>query len=267
MEMGGLVQRAYCYQYLAYPIVSNCVRVETGRGKTNELPVHSSSIYIGGRHSEACRDPWFGTGSSVRSDVDRNQRVCKNAFTTNECAGEDLAMKNLLLSLVGGVLLAGTASATTVQYTLSPLAPINTYLFTFTTNASLAVNQALVVQFPWAGTAPRFTALNSTLSSGGVGLVVIHQPNSSPGSPGDVTQLVGVVTNVPTFSIIATFEGTPLPATLPFQILNFNGSTGSANVTGVFETGLASGVPEPSSAMLSLVGMVMVGGFLAVRRC
>ena len=62
-----------------------------------------------------------------------------------------------------------------------------------------------------------------------------------------------------------------LPGTLPIQILQFDGSTSTANVVGgPLETGtpklLVSGVPEPNSAMMSLVGIAMVGGLLAVRR-
>jgi len=175
-------------------------------------------------------------------------------------------MKNLLLTFASGMFLACTASATTVQYSLSATATPNEYTYLFTTNAVLAANQALVVKFPWSAAPPRYTLLENPL--GGVGLIILHQPNNPAGAAGDMTLLVPSSTSVPNFSVDALSEGI-LPASLPFQILQFDGSTVNAALLGVIESGNAtlSGVPEPSSAMLSLVGIAMVGSYLAVRRC
>ena len=259
----GVSSTSY-YQYHSYPIETGYVRLEGGRGKTNVPPVRSLSTYIGGCLSEARCGQRFWSGSNVRSDVDRNNECVYFCGSNGEAT---LIMRNFLLSLTGGLCLAFTASATTVEFQLSPTATPNEYTYLFTTNAQLLINQALVVTFPFPG----FTNLRNE-AIGGVGFtLVLHQPDNPLGANGDMTILTGTAQAVPGFQVDATFPTGVLPSTLPFQILQFDGSSSTANVVGgPLETGtatlLVSGVPEPSSAMMSLVGISMVGGFLAVRR-
>jgi len=219
----------------------------------------------------------FDAGSDVRRNVEN--QIDRFSFHPGFPEGDGEVtqeMRTLLLNLTAGLCLTFTASATTVQYSLSATATPNEYTYLFTTNAVLQQNQGLVIQFPWANVAPRFTNLENTV--GGVGLIILHQPNATPLAPGDITLLVGTNnTPVPNFSLEATYEGaawpltTGTPGSLPFQILQFDGSTSGALVTGTVETGTAllasSGVPEPSSGLLSLAGLLVAGTYLAVRRC
>jgi hypothetical protein len=137
----------------------------------------------------------------------------------------------------------------------------------FTSNANLAQNQALVIRFPYSAVPPTYTNLENAI--GGVGFnMVLHQPNNPPSANGDLTVLrtasgSAVATG---FSVEATYSNNNPPSTLPFEIQQFDGL---GNFQSTLETGTATltGVPEPSSIMLSLAGTVMVGVYLAARRC
>jgi hypothetical protein len=215
----------------------------------------------------------FGTGFDVRRKVSPEQRFC----VFKGFWGEEVAMKNLLLTMTGGLCLAFTASATTVEYQLSATATPNEYTFLFTTDAVLQQNQALVIRFPYADSpAARFTNLENPI--GTTGVVYIHQPNATPLAAGDITMIAAANgTAVANFSLEGTYLDGPVPNTLPFQIIQFLGTAENSPVdvsvgggTGILESGdatLVSGVPEPSSAMLTLAGLAMVGSYLAARRC
>jgi hypothetical protein len=178
-------------------------------------------------------------------------------------------MKNVLRALFVTVCMGLSASATIVQYTLTPTANANEYTTLFTTDAVLGQNQAIVVRFPYSSTPPSFTTLSNPI--GGVGYnLFVHQPNNPSGANGDLTIIRSAAGSggVGNFSIDGVYIGGAFPSTLPWEIYQFDGSGSGANVVGgILSSGNAvSGVPEPSSALLSLVGAAMAGYWVRRRR-
>jgi hypothetical protein len=175
-------------------------------------------------------------------------------------------MKNVFAAfavLIGASL---GASATTVQYTLTATGTPDEYTVLFTTNANLAQNQALVVQFPYSITLPTFSNLENPIGGIGYNLYVL-QPNSTPLVAGSITAIRSAAGSggISNLSIEATYLGGSFPLTLPFEIQQFDGSGVSALYQSTIESGTAtfssgaSGVPEPSSVILSLSGMIAAG--------
>jgi hypothetical protein len=183
-------------------------------------------------------------------------------------------MKTLLLTLIGCLSLGSTALATTVQYTLSATANPNEYTALFTTNATLATNQAIVIRFPYASSGPTFASGGLSSPIGGIGSsLYLHQPNTPTNADGDLTVItISGPASVANFSVNATFTGGSFPGMLPFQIITFDGNNSSASVVSIDESGTAtqtfapSGVPEPSSILMLLTGLAAAGTQAARRR-
>jgi hypothetical protein len=180
-------------------------------------------------------------------------------------------MKNVLTALLCLACCSLSATATTVQYSLSATATPDEYVVLFTTDAVLAQNQAIVVSFPYSVTPPSFTNLEVPI--GGVGYnIFFHQPDNPSGANGDLIVIRSAPGSgaVGSFSIEATFVGGSFPLTLPYTIDLFDGSGSSAafvsNVSSGNAEGPASGVPEPSSVLLSLAGLGVMGYWGRKRR-
>ena len=186
-------------------------------------------------------------------------------------------MKNFFVALAGMVCLSVVGQATTVQYTLSPTVNVNEFRVLFTTDVALSANQAIVVQFPYSAIPPSFVSLANPMVNGVVPAsqsaysVYVHQPNSAPGAAGDITLIrisgTGGFTN---FSIDATYSNNSFPLTLPYSIQQFDGSGSGAVLLSTVSSGTAnlasSGVPEPSSVLLSLSGTLTAGCWAFYRR-
>lgn len=161
------------------------------------------------------------------------------------------------LSLWAG-LLAGSATAATIQYSVTNLSG-NQYRYTYTFSGfTLQLNQAVDIDFD--------STLYNTLSNGVVGTgfaVFIIQPNTPPG-PGGVYTAEATVNNpslAGPFSIDFLYTGIGTPGSQPFTIDQFDGSGG-------FVSQLDSGItaaPEPGSFAFAVAGLLLVGGY-AVRR-
>ena len=178
-------------------------------------------------------------------------------------------MKNILTALVALVCWSFAASATTVQYSLSATATPDEYVVLFTTDAVLAQNQAVVVTFPYNLIPPSFINLENPIA--GIGYnIYFHQPNNPSGANGDLILIRSAAGSgaVPSFSIEATYFGGSFPGSLPFTIDQFNGSGSGAAFVSNLESGNAtnSAVPEPSSVVLSLVGLSAIGYWGRRRR-
>jgi hypothetical protein len=161
------------------------------------------------------------------------------------------------LSLWAG-LLAGSATAATIQFSVTNLSG-NQYRYTYTFSGfTLAANQAVDLLFD--------PTVYNTLSNGIVGTgfsLLLLQPNTPPGSNGVYTAEATV--NNPSlagpFSVDFFYTGIGTPGSQPFTIDQFDSG-------GTFVSQLDSGitgVPEPGSFTLAAAGLLLVGGY-AIRR-
>lgn len=173
--------------------------------------------------------------------------------------------KLLVLSAVS-CWMAATASAATIQFTVTPLASPGQFRYTYTVSGiTFQQNQDFDIQFP----AALYTGLTNAMVGAGFDSIVL-QPNNPPGAGGDFIALALV--NNPSlagpFSIDFTYLGAGAPGAQDFTIDQYdaNGNFIRTDSSGVTSLAGGSAVPEPSAFFLSIIGLVAGGVCLAARR-
>jgi len=175
-------------------------------------------------------------------------------------------MRNLLwLYLCGCCFGAATLTAGVIQFQVTPLSSTGDYHYFYSVSGfSFQANQELDIQFPAATSS---LLRNGTAPSGF--LVNLFQPNNPPGVQGDYSALA-TVNNPSTaapFGVDFKYSGAGQPGSQPYMINQFdaNGNFVQTLASGQ-TTPLVSGVPEPASVSLAMLGLIAGGASWAGRR-
>lgn len=161
---------------------------------------------------------------------------------------------------------AASATAATIQFTVTPLATPGQFRYVYTlSGVNFQANTDFDIQFPGA----LYTGLTNPVVGAGFTAMVL-QPNNPPGALGDFIGLAQV--NNPSlsgpFSIDFTYLGTGTPGAQDFTIDVFdaNGNFVRTDASGVTTLAGGSAVPEPSTLAFSVIGLLAGGGCVVARR-
>lgn len=158
------------------------------------------------------------------------------------------------------VLWVSSLAAGTIQFLVTDLG-VSSYRYTYILSGfSFLANQELDIQFD--------ANLYSNLTNGVVGTgfdLVLLQPNSPPGLPGDYSAMA-LIDNPPLdgpFSVDFTYLGEGMPGSQPYFINQYDDQ---GNFLGTLESGVSSPIPEPGTVTMVAAGLVAVGAALRYRR-
>lgn len=162
---------------------------------------------------------------------------------------------------------AANLAAGVIQYQVTPLSTSGDFRYAYTLSGlTFQANQELDIQFP--------AATSSLLRNGAAPagfLLNLFQPNNPPGAQGDYSALA-TVNNPSTagpFGVDFKYSGPGQPGSQSYLINQFdsNGNFVQTLATGQTTPLAVSGVPEPASVSLAMLGLLAGGaGWMRRRR-
>ncbi len=176
-------------------------------------------------------------------------------------------MRNLLWLYLCGCCFGANLAAGVIQFQVTPISPSGDFRYMYTVSGfTLQANQDLDIQFP--------AATSSSLRNGVVPagfMLNLFQPNIPPGVQGDFSALA-TVNNPSTagpFSVDFKYSGPGQPGSQTYLVDQFDskGNFVQTLASGQTTPLAISGVPEPASLSLALLGLMAGGaGWAAWRR-